>query len=96
MPACAGTSIQTHKNKDFVTPAAGGRSPAGARPRTGLSSRAWYDVNNYISTGNNRKIDWNNIAPRIGFSYDLNADQRTVFFGGLRPLLRPRAVPRDG
>ena len=23
-----------------------------------------------------------NFAPRIGFSYDLNADQRTVLFGG--------------
>ena len=43
---------------------------------------AFFNVNDYISTGDNRKIDWNNIAPRIGFSYDLNADQRTVFFGG--------------
>ena len=28
------------------------------------------------------KSIYNNFAPRIGFSYDLNADQRTVFFGG--------------
>ena len=47
-----------------------------------LSRPSWFDVNDYISTGHNRKIDWNNFAPRIGLSYDLNADQRTVFFGG--------------
>ncbi len=38
------------------------------------------DVEDYISTGNNRKIDYNNFAPRIGASYDINADQKTVVF----------------
>ena len=28
---------------------------------------AFYNVNDYISTGHNRKIDYNNFAPRIGF-----------------------------
>ena len=27
-------------------------------------------------------MDLDNFAPRIGFSYDLNGDQRTVLFGG--------------
>jgi outer membrane receptor protein involved in Fe transport len=69
------------KNKGFVTPQKAVQTllALGANP---LDVGAWYDVNDYISTGNNRKIDWNNIAPRIGFSYDLNADQGTVFFGG--------------
>ncbi len=27
-------------------------------------------------------VDWNNVAPRFGFSYDLNGDGRSVFRGG--------------
>ena len=41
-----------------------------------------YDIEDYISDGGNRKPDRNNWAPRLGFSYDLNADQRHVIFGG--------------
>lgn len=41
-----------------------------------------YDYNNYISTGNNRKAFKDGWQPRLGFSYDLNADQRHVIFGG--------------
>ena len=69
------------RNRDFETPqrAVDALLALGANP---LIDPAYYDVNDYISTGKNRKIDYNNIAPRIGFSYDLNADQRTVFFGG--------------
>jgi len=69
------------RNRDFETPqrAVEALLALGANPRI---QPAYYDVEDYISTGDNRKIDYNNIAPRIGFSYDLNADQRTVFFGG--------------
>jgi hypothetical protein len=69
------------KNNDFVTPpkAVEALLALGEDPRI---QPAFFDVTDYISTGNNRKVDYNNIAPRIGFSYDLNADQRTVFFGG--------------
>ncbi|MBE2292930.1 MAG: TonB-dependent receptor [Xanthomonadales bacterium] len=42
-----------------------------------------YNVEDYISNGSNRRSDKNNIAPRIGFSYDLVGDQRHVFFGGI-------------
>lgn len=69
------------KNNSFVTPqrAVDALLALGADPRI---QPAFYNVNDYISTGHNRHPDWNNIAPRIGFSYDLNADHRTVFFGG--------------
>jgi outer membrane receptor protein involved in Fe transport len=69
------------RDRDFVTPdrAIQALNVLAADPRI---QPAFYNVNDYISTGHNRKIDYNNIAPRIGFSYDLNADQRTVFFGG--------------
>ncbi|MFT4197519.1 MAG: TonB-dependent receptor [Pseudoxanthomonas sp.] len=40
------------------------------------------DISDYISNGHNRKADKDNIAPRLGFSYDFNADQRWVMFGG--------------
>ena len=68
------------KNNAFVTPP---RAVA-ALQNLALDPRiqpAFYNVNDYISTGN-RKADLKNFAPRIGFSYDVNADQRTVFFGG--------------
>jgi hypothetical protein len=69
------------RNPDFVTPA---RAVEALRDLEAnpLAAGAFWDVDDYISTGDNRKTDYDNIAPRIGFSYDLNADQRTVFFGG--------------
>jgi outer membrane receptor protein involved in Fe transport len=39
------------------------------------------DLNDYISTGNNREAK-GDFAPRLGFSYDLFADQEHVIFGG--------------
>jgi len=39
------------------------------------------NINDYISNGSNRKPP-NNIAPRLGFAYDINADQQHVVFGG--------------
>ncbi len=40
------------------------------------------DINDYISTGNNRDPYEKAFQPRLGFSYDLGADQRHVIFGG--------------
>ena len=40
-----------------------------------------FNINDYISTGNNRKAP-NNFSPRLGFSYDVYGDNRHVFFGG--------------
>ena len=69
------------RNRNFKTPdrAVQALLALGANPQI---QPAFYDVRDYISTGKNRKVDYNNIAPRIGFSYDLNANQKTVFFGG--------------
>ncbi|KRA42990.1 TonB-dependent receptor [Pseudoxanthomonas sp. Root630] len=60
-------------------------------PGTGSNSGGIYadqlraggvNIEDYISTGNNRKADKNNWAPRLGFSYDLTGDERWVLFGG--------------
>ncbi len=48
------------------------------------------NVNDYISNGHNRSDYTGEIAPRLGFSYDLQADQRHVLFGGAG-----RAYDRD-
>ncbi len=39
-------------------------------------------INDYISTGNNRKPFRDGIAPRLGFSYNLTPDKSNVVFGG--------------
>lgn len=68
------------KNNSFQTPA---RAVEALRV-LGMDPRlepAFFDVEDYISTGD-RKAELDNFAPRIGFSYDINADQRTVLFGG--------------
>jgi hypothetical protein len=41
-----------------------------------------YDIEDYISDGGNRDAFTGAFQPRLGFSYDLNADQRHVIFGG--------------
>ncbi len=47
----------------------------------GDSVNPGYNINDYISTGNNRRAP-HNFSPRLGFSYDVYADGRHVFFGG--------------
>ncbi|MEA3004103.1 MAG: hypothetical protein QOH81_2891 [Sphingomonadales bacterium] len=68
------------KNNSFVTPpaAVAALRALGADPRIQPS---FFNVNDYISTGQ-RKADLTNFAPRIGFSYDVGGDHRTVIFGG--------------
>ena len=48
------------------------------------------NVNDYISTGHNRKAYKGEVQPRLGFSYDLNGDEQHVIFGGAG-----RAYDRD-
>ncbi|HEY2684002.1 MAG TPA: TonB-dependent receptor [Steroidobacteraceae bacterium] len=40
------------------------------------------NVNDFISTGDNRKPVYTEFQPRLGFSVDINADQKHVVFGG--------------
>ncbi|TBV75790.1 TonB-dependent receptor domain-containing protein [Pseudoxanthomonas winnipegensis] len=56
-------------------------APAGQTYAQTLA-KSGLDINDYISTGKNRKAQKGDIAPRLGFSYDFNADQRWVMFGG--------------
>ncbi|NBB63857.1 TonB-dependent receptor [Pseudomonas sp. ODNR1LW] len=74
-------------NPDYVTPqsvidglnqwiaSTDGGKPAGYAP-------SWFNINDYISTGNNRDPFAEAFQPRIGFSYDVFGDRGTVIFGG--------------
>ncbi|NJA06382.1 TonB-dependent receptor [Methylococcaceae bacterium WWC4] len=44
--------------------------------------RGGYNLEDYLSNGHNRRADADNIAPRLGFAYDFDGDQRHVVFGG--------------
>ncbi len=74
---------------DFVTPqnvidgfnAQDPRAPAGQTYAQTLALGG-VDVNDYISTGNNREAFKDAWQPRLGFSYDINADQKHVIHGG--------------
>ncbi len=50
----------------------------------GLSSdpNTAININDYLSNGHNRKAYDKEFQPRLGFSYDINADQHWVVFGG--------------
>ncbi|UZK70090.1 TonB-dependent receptor [Sphingomonas sp. S1-29] len=63
-------------NNDYVTP------PAAVAALRALPATSYFDPDNYISTGTNRKPFAGAIAPRFGFSYDLFGTENTVIFGG--------------
>ena len=65
---------------DYVTPA---DVAASLRSSTAINNpNSGVNVEDYISDGGNRKSFKDAWAPRLGFSYDLNADQRNVIYGG--------------
>lgn len=63
-------------NNDYVTPA------AAAAALRALPSTFYFDPEDYITDGNDRKPFAGAFAPRFGFSFDLFGDGRTVIFGG--------------
>lgn len=63
-------------NNDYVTPAA-----AAALLRA-LPKTDYFRGEDFITDGNDRPRFKGAFQPRVGFSYDLNADQQTVIFGG--------------
>ncbi|MEO5622572.1 MAG: TonB-dependent receptor [Dokdonella sp.] len=77
---------------DYVTPASvvaalngpntGGDNPPPGQTYAQALALGGVNINDYISTGNNRSAPKNEFQPRLGFSYDLNADQEHVIFGG--------------
>src|SRR3984885_3076129 len=74
---------------DFVTPAnvvaalngPDPNAPAGQTYAQTLA-KGGININDYISNGQNRSAYKGEFQPRLGFSLDLNADQRHVVFGG--------------
>jgi hypothetical protein len=47
-----------------------------------LPTTAYFNPEDYISTGKNRRPFAGAFAPRVGFSFDINGDESTVIFGG--------------
>lgn len=68
----------TPNYEDYVTPAA---LAANVRGYPNFQNTDW-NPEDYISTGNNRSAFKGAWQPRFGFSYDINADQRHVIYGG--------------
>ncbi len=75
--------------EDFITPAnvvaaLNAQHPGGPTGQTYAQSLAngGIDINDYIGTGNNRDAFKDAFQPRLGFSYDLNADEQHVIHGG--------------
>jgi outer membrane receptor protein involved in Fe transport len=70
-------------NNDFETPAdvraAAEELAAMVEPMNGPD---FFNVENYLTDGTDRPVFLGAIQPRLGLSYDLQRDQRTVFFGG--------------
>ena len=81
-------SIPSYDN--FVTPASvvaalnsqAPGAPAGTTYAQTLAAGG-VNVNDYISTGSNRHPQKDLFAPRLGFSYDIDGDQKHVIFGGI-------------
>ncbi|GGK04673.1 TonB-dependent receptor domain-containing protein [Luteimonas terricola] len=71
---------ETPSYEDFVTPTDVVAALEASNANLPGSS---VDIGDFISTGSNRGRDDDNIAPRLGFSYDINGDQRHVVFGGV-------------
>ncbi len=65
-------------NENYITP---GFVAQAIRNFTGFKN-AGFNPEDFISTGSNRSPNDKMFQPRIGFSYDLNGDGETVFFGG--------------
>ncbi|MDP9043811.1 MAG: TonB-dependent receptor, partial [Pseudomonadota bacterium] len=57
------------------------RAPTGQTYAQSLANGG-VNLNDYISTGSNRKPFAGGFAPRLGFSYDLTGDKQNVAFGG--------------
>jgi outer membrane receptor protein involved in Fe transport len=69
---------ETPSYKDRVTPA---NQVAVLRSWPNIQNTD-YNIEDWISTGDNRDYDSDNIAPRLGFSYTLDADGLHTLYGG--------------
>ena len=74
--------IETNANNvDFETPANAAAALRFAQATLEAQGGS-FDAERYISTGSNRKPFKKAFGPRVGFSYDVFADQSLVVFGG--------------
>ena len=82
-------------NNDYVTPAdrvaallgLDGRTVNGITAPAGQTfaqslAKGGINIQDYISDGSSRKAYKGALAPRLGFSYDINSDKSTVMYGG--------------
>jgi hypothetical protein len=66
-------------NTHYVTP----QNVVDTLTRYNASLPTPLDLSRYISTGSSRKPFYGAFQPRLGFSYGLDADDRTTIFGGV-------------
>jgi len=66
-------------NTDYVTP----QAVVDTLTRYNDSMPTPLDLNRYISTGNNREPFYGAFQPRVGLSYALDDENKTVLFGGV-------------
>jgi outer membrane receptor protein involved in Fe transport len=69
-------------SQDFVNALFGDDPDNPGQPWADRLLASGLNANDFVSTGNNRDDYDNAWAPRLGFSYDLNADERHVIHGG--------------
>lgn len=69
-------------NNDYVTPADAVAALRALETTLSTQPGNFFRADDYISTGSNREAFKGAIQPRVGVSYDVNGDQRTVLFGG--------------
>ena len=81
-------------NNNYVTPAAlvtalnkvdiprYGITPAAGQTYAQSLAKGGININDYISTGNNRKAFYGALAPRVGLSFDLKGDASSVLYAG--------------
>ena len=71
--------LETNPNNNkYVTPA---NIVAALQNYPNLAA-AGINYHDYVSTGSNRKLEWANFQPRLGFAYDVKGDRDFVIFGG--------------
>jgi outer membrane receptor protein involved in Fe transport len=77
-------SFLNYRTPQNVIDAINSQDPNGPAGQTYRQSLALGGVNidDYISNGHNRNAQKDEFQPRLGFSYDLNADEEHVIFGG--------------
>ncbi len=70
-------------NNDFKTPDNVRAAMLALAPTiAAMNGPDFFKVNDYLTDGNQRPIDFSQVQPRIGLSYDLTGDQHTVAFAG--------------